>query len=251
MTMFDYVLTVAGVLLSAYAVYQFEKSRMSTFQELKFGTNQKVQKYSLLKMFKAKLQLCLNPVDDRFDIFPNSDALIFQNFLLGMQENIRSYALLLTSNEDIAQDVMKNTTLKVLENQDKFINNLNFKGWVLTVMRNIFINNYNKIVRTQKALDNEDNLFNLNIDDFSFDIPEGAYHVKAVTKALNNLNSEYRIPFCMFLSGYKYREISEKLNIPIGTVKSRIFFARHELQDALKDFNNISSLDNEPVKNDQ
>ena len=72
------------------------------------------------------------------------NALQFQKKLLSMQENMMNFALMLTANRDDAQDLMQDTTLKVLDNQEKFVDNINFKGWVLTVMRNIFINNYHK-----------------------------------------------------------------------------------------------------------
>lgn len=67
------------------------------------------------------------------------NALQFQKKLLSMQENMMNFALMLTANRDDAQDLMQDTTLKVLDNQEKFVDNINFKGWVLTVMRNIFI----------------------------------------------------------------------------------------------------------------
>lgn len=77
----------------------------------------------------------------------------FQQKLLSLQENMMNFALMLTANRDDAQDLLQDTTLKVLDNQDKFVDNVNFKGWVLTVMRNIFINNYHKIVRVQTVVD--------------------------------------------------------------------------------------------------
>ena len=188
------------------------------------------------------------------------NALQFQKKLLSMQENMMNFALMLTANRDDAQDLMQDTTLKVLDNQEKFVDNINFKGWVLTVMRNIFINNYHKIVRTQTVVDQTFavcpgkkpnhkivrtqtvvdqgvDLYNLDVvNDSGFDSPDGAYQIKEITKAINSLNDELKIPFSMFLSGYKYNEIAEKLCVPLGTVKSRIFFARQELQKVLKDF---------------
>lgn len=167
------------------------------------------------------------------------NALQFQKKLLSMQENMMNFALMLTANRDDAQDLLQDTTLKVLDNQEKFVDNINFKGWVLTVMRNIFINNYHKIVRSQTVVDTEIDLYNLNVTKESgFDSPEGAYQIQEITKAINALNKELKIPFSMFLSGYKYNEIAETLDLPLGTVKSRIFFARQELQKALKDFRN-------------
>ena len=164
----------------------------------------------------------------------------FQQKLLSLQENMMNFALMLTANRDDAQDLLQDTTLKALDNQDKFVDNVNFKGWVLTVMRNIFINNYHKIVRVQTVVDSSADLYNLDVvNDSGFDSPDKAYQIKEITKAINGLNDDLKVPFSMFLSGYKYNEIAEKLNVPLGTVKSRIFFARQELQKRLKDFQNM------------
>jgi RNA polymerase sigma-70 factor (ECF subfamily) len=104
-------------------------------------------------------------------------------------------------------------------------------------MRNIFINNYHKIVRSQSVIDQGADLYNLDvINDSGFDTPDGSCQIKEISKAIANLNNDLRIPFSMFLSGYKYNEIADKLGVPLGTVKSRIFFARQELQKNLKDF---------------
>lgn len=165
------------------------------------------------------------------------NGLKFQQKLLGLQENMMNFALMLTANRDDAQDLLQDTTLKVLNNQEKFVDNVNFKGWVLTVMRNIFINNYHKVVRIQTVVDSSVDLYNLDIvNESGFDSPEKACNIQEITKAINSLNDDLKRPFSMFLSGYKYNEIAEKLDLPLGTVKSRIFFARQELQNILKDF---------------
>ncbi|MGM9760619.1 MAG: RNA polymerase sigma factor [Parabacteroides sp.] len=165
------------------------------------------------------------------------NALQFQKKLLSMQENMMNFALLLTANRDDAQDLTQDTTLKILDNQDKFVDNVNFKGWVLTVMRNIFINNYHKLVRSQTIVDQSVDLYNLNIvNESRSNSPESACHLQEITSAIGRLNKELRVPFSLYVSGYKYNEIAERLHIPLGTVKSRIFFARQELQRVLKDF---------------
>ena len=166
------------------------------------------------------------------------NALQFQKKLLSLQENMMmNFALTLTANRNDAQDLMQDTTLKVLDNQEKFVDNVNFKGWVLTIMRNIFINNYHKIVRTQTVVDQDIDLYNLDImNDSGFDNPDGAYQIQEITSAIESLNEELKVPFSMFVSGYKYNEIAEALDVPLGTVKSRIFFARQELKKKLKDF---------------
>lgn len=163
------------------------------------------------------------------------NAILFQKKLLSLQENMMNFALSLTANRDDAQDLLQDTTLKVLDNQDKFVDNVNFKGWVLTVMRNIFINNYHKVVRVQTVIDQNADLYNLDIVN-DYDSPDSSYQINEITSAIDALNEDMRVPFSMFLGGYKYHEIAEKLNLPLGTVKSRIFFARQELQKKLKDF---------------
>ena len=165
------------------------------------------------------------------------NALQFKKNLLSLQEYMMNFALMLTANRDDAQDLLQDTTLKVLDNQEKYVDNVNFKGWVMTVMRNIFINNYHKIVRAQTVVDQNVDLYNLDIiNDESFESPEGLCRIQEISTAIEHLNDDLKMPFSMFLSGYKYNEIAERLKLPLGTVKSRIFFARQELQQSLKDY---------------
>ena len=104
-------------------------------------------------------------------------------------------------------------------------------------LRNIFINNYRKVVRDQTFVDKTDNLYHLNLpQDAGFESTEKTYDLKEMHRVVNALPKEYRVPFPMHVSGFKYREIAEKLNLPLGTVKSRIFFTRQKLQEELKDF---------------
>jgi RNA polymerase sigma-70 factor (ECF subfamily) len=163
-------------------------------------------------------------------------AMQFQKKLLSMQENMMNFALLLTANHEDAQDLLQETSLKVLNNRAKYKDNRNFKGWVLTVMRNIFINNYHKVVRTQTIIDLNADLYNLDVvNDSDFDSPESSYQIQEITDAINQLNPDLKIPFSMYVSGYQYTEIAEALKIPLGTVKSRIFLARQELKSRLKE----------------
>ena len=160
-----------------------------------------------------------------------------ENELVALQSNMRNFAFSLTLNREEAEDLLQDTTLKVLDNQDKFTENVNFKGWVLTIMKNIFINNYRKIVRNQTVIDKTEDLYHLNLPQNSgFASPESAYSVREINKSINSFANEYRIPFSMHVQGYKYEEIAEKMSLPIGTVKSRIFLARKRLQEKLKDY---------------
>ena len=164
------------------------------------------------------------------------DVLQIQKDLIGMQDYMKNFARSLTKDEADAEDLTQDTTLRVLNNYDKFVDNVNFKGWVLKIMRNIFINNYHKLVRTQELID-------YNVDDYNVPLmsdggentPEGSMDIKEITEAISALQPTLKEPFSMYVSGYKYSEIAETLGIPLGTVKIRIFFARQELQRKLRD----------------
>ena len=143
-----------------------------------------------------------------------------------------NFAYLLTSNRDDAYDLLQDTTLKALDNEDKYVENVNFKGWVFTIMRNIFINNYRKVVRSATIIDQTEDLYHLNLPQESgLDTPEGSYAAGEITDAINSFSDDSRIPFSMHVAGYKYSEIAEEMDLPLGTVKSRIFFARKKLQE--------------------
>ena len=157
--------------------------------------------------------------------------------LVLMQSNMLNYALTLTTNRDEAKDLTQETTLKALSNIDKYYDNGNFKGWVFTIMHNLFINNYRRVVRTQTVLENSDNLYQLNLPQESgFGSPEGSFTYHEIMNVLDTFNDDYKTPFSMHFAGFKYDEIAKSLNLPLGTVKSRIFFARKRLQEILKDY---------------
>ena len=163
--------------------------------------------------------------------------ILFEQSLLGLQNNMMNFALSLTTNMEAAEDSLQETSLRVLNNREKYYENVNFKGWVFTIMHNLFVNNYRKIVRQQTVFDNTENLYHLNLpQDSGFDTPDGAFTVKEINKAINSFTDEYKVPFSMHVSGYKYKEIALHLGLPIGTVKSRIYFARQRLQKMLKEF---------------
>ena len=160
----------------------------------------------------------------------------FQSNLLNLQDKLLNFAYMLTSNRDEAYDLLQETTLKALENEDKFAENTNFKGWVLTIMRNVFINNYRRGMRTATIVDTTENLYHLNLSqDSGLETPEGSLGTSEISDAINSFADEYRIPFSMHVAGYKYNKIAEQMNLPLGTVKSRIFFSRKKLQERFAD----------------
>lgn len=161
----------------------------------------------------------------------------FQSDLMNLQNNMLNFAYMLTSNRDDAYDLLQDTTLKALDNEDKYNEGTNFKGWVFTIMRNIFINNYRKATRQATIIDTTDNLYHLNLSQSSgLESPEESYSAQEITKAINSFEEEYRVPFSMHVSGYKYEEIAQHIGLPVGTVKSRIFTARKRLQEQFSDY---------------
>ncbi len=164
-------------------------------------------------------------------------AQLFQDKLMALQSNLLSFAMVLTSNRDDAYDLLQDTTLKALDNEDKYTDNTNFKGWVFTIMRNIFINNYRKASRTQTVVDNTTDLYYLNVSQNSgFQSPEKSYIVEEINNAIDSFSDGYRIPFSMHLAGYHYDEIAARMNLPVGTIKSRIYYARQRLRKQLEDY---------------
>ncbi len=162
---------------------------------------------------------------------------LFEKKLVNAQNELHRFAIKLTANIEEADDLLQETSLKALDNREKFTPETNFMGWLYTIMRNIFINNYRKASRDKTYVDQTENMFLLNLNrDYAVDYTEQAYDVKEIHRAVHALPKEYRIPFAMHISGFKYKEIADHLGVPIGTVKSRIFFTRQKLQKELKDF---------------
>lgn len=161
----------------------------------------------------------------------------FNTALLELQDKLFYYALSLTSDQEKARDLIQETFMKALSYRDKFTQNTNFKAWVYTILKNTFINEYRRNSKIKKTFDGSDSDFHLKFSkEKCYTTTETIYHSKEIIKCINALEVEYKVPFKMFLDGFKYKEISEELNLPLGTVKSRIFFARKKLGNSLKDY---------------
>ena len=154
------------------------------------------------------------------------NSISFKKNLLSVQEELLRFAYKLTADREEANDLLQETSLKALDNEDKYIPDTNFKGWMYTIMRNIFINNYRKIVRDQTFVDHTDNLYHLNLpQDSGFDSTEGAYDIKEIHRVVNLLPNEYRIPFAMHVSGFKYRDSRKIIFAAWNSKKSYLFYS--------------------------
>lgn len=161
----------------------------------------------------------------------------FQEKLLALQTNMLNFAYMLTSNKDDAYDLLQDTTLKALDNEEKYTENTNFKGWVFTIMRNIFINNYRRATKSSVKIDTTDDIYTLSLpQDSGYQTPEDSYAVNEVNEAISRFSDDYKVPFSLHLAGYCYAEIAEYMHLPVGTIKSRIYYARQRLRKELKDY---------------
>lgn len=158
----------------------------------------------------------------------------FDKTVTGHSCTLRPFALNLTKNMEEANDLIQDTMFRALANKEKFQDGTNIKAWLFTIMKNIFINNYRRKIKRNTIIDTTDNLYYINSSDVLTDNAANAKFVMDDLKgAIKNLSDEFRVPFMMHFEGYKYHEIAEELRLPLGTVKSRIFFARKELKGKL------------------
>lgn len=162
-------------------------------------------------------------------------ALEFNNSIQLVAHSLRPVAISLTRDADDAKDLVQETLLKALSNREKFKTGTNLKAWLYTIMRNTFINNYNKITKRSSNIDSIEYLQFLNSDKNFITHNKGiaTFVMDDIKKAVAKLSNDHRAPFMMYYIGYKYVEIADKLQLPIGTVKNRIHIARKELKNIL------------------
>ena len=145
---------------------------------------------------------------------------------------LNAFAYNLTKNMEEAKDLYQETAFRALTNRDKFRPGTNFKAWSFTIMKNIFINNYRKKSKANTIFDSTDNLYYLNSGKNSINNgAESNIMMEELVKMVDELDDNIRTPFEMYFEGYKYQEIADHLELPLGTVKSRIFFARKALKE--------------------
>ena len=161
-------------------------------------------------------------------------TLEFNNLVMQYTNPLKSFAINLTKDMEDANDLLQETRFRALSNKDKYKDGTNIKAWLFTIMKNIFINNYRKRVKRNTIFDSTSNMYYINSSDtLIHNGGEANCVMEDIEHAISNLNDDYRVPFMKFFNGFKYQEIADELNLPLGTVKSRIFFARKELKDKL------------------
>lgn len=152
---------------------------------------------------------------------------------------LRGFAMKLTSDKSLAEDLFQETALSAFRHRDKFRAGTNMKAWLSTIMKNSFINQFRKKQRRIQIQDNaEENRIVNARNNAVYNDGEMKIKVEEITKLIDELDEVYRTPFMMVYQGYKYDEISKALNnTPMGTIKSRVHYARKMLKNRLQEVN--------------
>lgn len=159
----------------------------------------------------------------------------FNQQLALIEANLYNFAFSLAKEQEAAKDLFQETLLKAYKNRASYTVDTNFKAWIMTIMRNTFINLYRRKVKLRIVNDITDDYYYLNSSSVSIkNEGESNIFIKEVNSAIDQLDDTFKVPFILYSQGFKYREIAHRLDVPLGTVKSRIFFARKSLQQRVR-----------------
>ena len=166
-------------------------------------------------------------------------AIEFNSRLVQEKPSLKNFALSLTHNLDDALDLLQDTYVKAISYRSKFEDSTNLRAWLFTIMKNTFINSYRRNTRTRQLISSGDDVamsraFRQNTHNHT----ESRLQAKEILREIEKLDDEYKVPFTRHYTGYKYEEIAREMDLPLGTVKSRIFIARKILMEALSHLRN-------------
>lgn len=157
-------------------------------------------------------------------------TLEFNSLYQPLEDLLFAFAMKLTRDKVDASDLMQETLCRAYKNKDRFREGTNFKAWITTIMRNNFINDFRKM-KTRNRVEAPIEDYAYFVENKAIDGDAGSIiMMKELRNMVNSLSTDFQKPFDMFNDGYHYDEIAQAMNIPIGTVKSRIFFARKKLR---------------------
>lgn len=178
---------------------------------------------------------CLFNKEEHKVIPLSSEDTDYVHRIYSYRNDLYRYALKLTFSTDDADDLTQDVIYQSLKCRHLYINDNNLLGWLMFMLKNMFINKYRKSNRVQMvhATDEYDPFYDC---DKPIETTNSFIYTKEIHEAISELEDDYKIPFMMHVDGYKYVEIAEQLAVPLGTIKSRIWYARKLLQESLVDF---------------
>lgn len=158
----------------------------------------------------------------------------FYNQFDDISNILRAFAYKLTQDIEKSKDLYQETLYKALKNKDKFTLGTNFKAWMTTIMRNTFINEFRRKKTSKTTSVSNDSLY-IQFNTKTVD-NDGIQKLTEdeINAFIDDLPDKLKTPFMMFFVGYRYHEIAQKLELPLGTVKSRIHNARKVLQEQIR-----------------
>ena len=156
----------------------------------------------------------------------NTQVTIIEDLLFG-------FAMKLTKNKDNAKDLMQETLMRGFENRERFTLGTHFKSWMTTIMYNSFVNEYRKRKTRNKIMTPVEDVVFLSDHKITEGNAESNLMREELKEILQTVDLKYRKAFMMHFNGYQYDEISTAMEVPIGTVKSRIFYARKQLKEKI------------------
>jgi len=161
----------------------------------------------------------------------------FGELLVNNSNSLRPFAISLTKDSEIAKDLFQETLYRAFANKDKYHSGTNIKAWLYTIMRNIFINDYRRKAKQNTVMNKSISDIVINSDALvANNSAESNFKQKEIGWALHQLPEIFKTPFILYFEGYRYHEIAHVLNEPLGTIKSRIHFARKTLKEKISKF---------------
>jgi RNA polymerase sigma-70 factor (ECF subfamily) len=158
--------------------------------------------------------------------------------LLKQTDYLFPFAITLTHNSEEAKDLIQDTLCRALSNMDKFNSDTNMKAWMYTIMKNIFINKYRRKQKENQIFSTSREMLDHCTDTVVPGSQEENVTMKEIRSCIEKLPEFMKAPFLMHFEGYHYKEIAASMNEPLGTIKSRIHFARKLLQEMLPGYSN-------------
>jgi RNA polymerase sigma-70 factor (ECF subfamily) len=159
----------------------------------------------------------------------------FELLVLKNSDSLRPFAISLTRNNEQAKDLYQETLYKAIANRDKYTSGTNIKAWMYTIMRNTFINEYCRLTKRNIVFqDTTGDYPHFNTPDFMCNNAESNIVLKEIQKKINSLPEIFQRSFSLYFDGFRYQEIADVLDEPLGTIKSRIHFARKLLKERIE-----------------
>lgn len=155
----------------------------------------------------------------------------FNHMLLTNADFLKPFAITLTKDSEAAKDLYQETLYRAIANRDKYHVGTNIRAWLYTIMRNVFINSYRRKAKQRAVIESSPNEYQL--EGRPADNHYGAearIHEKEILTTVHHLPEIFRYPFLLYFDGFRYQEIAGMLKEPLGTIKSRIHFARKMLK---------------------